>query len=196
MLTALLAFLIFIAVLLAIPISLVYRVSWRGHWQANVHLFWMFGLLHVRIPTATTPPSAKAKHTRHKPARRQKPRTRRTVNPLAAWRLHSFRRRILKFLHDLWRAIHKRDVRLQLLIGMGDPADTGRLWAVVGPVSALLGRSREVRIHFEPEFTETCFEFSSSGNIRVIPVQLLGLTLALLVSPVFWYGMRQLRRTR
>jgi hypothetical protein len=194
MLIALLAVLALLLGLLAIPVGVVYRVSWRGKFQGDIHLYWLFGLLHVRIPTAPTPSSPPHKNAKPKPSRRHKTKAKHKTNPLAAWRIRSFRQRIIKFLRDLWRAIHKRDVRLHLLIGLDDPADTGQLWALMGPLSAVLAQSRAVRIDIEPDFTESHLEFNSSGDIRVIPLQLIGLALALLLSPPFWYGLQQMRK--
>ena len=193
MLTAVLAILLVLLAWLAIPINLVYRVSWDGRFQGEAHLRWLFGFVHVRIPVAATShtPTTKQKHT--KP---HKTKSRRKSNPLAAWRLQSFRQRILKFLRDLWRAIHKRDVRLQLQIGLDDPADTGQLWAFMGPLSAILAQSRNVHIDIEPDFSDSHLEFNSSGDIRIIPLQLLALILGLLLSPPFWYGLQQMQTAR
>jgi len=192
MLTVVLAVLIVLLVLLAIPIGLDYRLSWPGGNRGEVHLVWLFGLLRVRIPVASEP-TAPAKPAHPKRVRKHKTRTKCKTNPLAAWRFKPFRQRILRFIRDLWTAVHKRDVRLQLLIGLSDPADTGQLWALMGPVSAVLTYSRDVEIDIEPDFTESTLEIRSSGYIRVIPLQLLGLSLALLLSPPFWLGLQKMR---
>jgi hypothetical protein len=194
MLTGALAFLLLIVALLAIPVTLVYQVNWHARWQGDVELQWLFGLLHVRIPVspATTPTAAK--QARPKPARRAKPKSKTKSNPLAALRQRSFRQRLMKFVRDLWQAIHKRDVSMQVQIGLDDPADTGRLWAILGPVSALLANSRNIQIDIQPDFADATLALDSSGNIRIIPVQIIALTLALLLSPPFWQGMRQMRQ--
>ena len=83
---------------------------------------------------------------------------------------------------------------MRLRIGLDDPADTGRLWALVGPVSGLLANIHEVSIEIEPEFFETIIELNSNGTIRVIPLQIIFLTAALLLSPPFWQGMQQMRK--
>lgn len=193
MLTCLLAILIVLLGLLAIPIGLDYRVNWRGKLQGEIYLSWLFGLLHVRIPTDTSASATTDQQTRAKPKRRHKTKSRRKANPLAAWRLRPFRRRLIRFVQQLWRAIHKRDLRVQLRIGLGDPADTGQLWAIMGPLSAVLAQSETVAIELEADFMDATLEFASSGRIRVIPLQLLGLTFALLLSPPFWQGVRRMR---
>lgn len=198
MLIGMLAFLLLLLVLLAIPLTLTYQVSWRQVFQGDVHLCWAFGLLRLRLPVsqdmkpASTDRRSSKEHAGKKPVR-EKPRSRKKLNPMAAIRMKSFRRRILRFLHDLWHIIKKRDVQLRLRIGLGDPADTGQLWAVVGPLSGMLFKFREVAINIEPEFMDATFEMDSSGSIRVIPLQMIFLTIGLLLSPALWQGMRQMR---
>lgn len=193
MLTLLLAILIVLLGLLAIPIGLDYQVSWRGKLQGEIYLSWLFGLLHARIPTETTVPATTDKQIPTKPKHRHKTKSRGRSRPLAAWRLRPFRLRLIRFVRELWRAIHKRDLRVQLRIGLGDPADTGQLWAIMGPLSAVLAQNKTVAFQLEADFMDSTLEFASSGRIRIIPLRLLGLTLALLLSPPFWQGVRRMR---
>jgi len=193
MLTAIFVVLLLLG-LLAIPIDLVYRVNWQGKLQGELQLSWLFRLLRVRIPIEPSKSTQTTGQTRSKPHRRHKTRSKFRTNPLAAWRHRSFRRRIIRFVQDLWQAIHKRDMYLQLQIGLDDPADTGHLWAIMGPLSAVLAHSQTVHIDIEPDFSDSHFEFNSNGDIRIIPLQLLALLLALLLSPPFWSGMQQMRK--
>ena len=112
---------------------------------------------------------------------------------MVALRQSAFRRRLFRFIGDIWHAIHKQHVVLRMRIGLGDPADTGQLWAVVGPLSGMLATVQEAMIEIEPEFIDTVFELDSSGNIRIIPLQLLSIVLGLLLSPAFWRGVNQMR---
>ena len=96
-------------------------------------------------------------------------------------------------MRDIWRAVHKQNLVLRVRIGLGDPADTGRLWALVGPVSGMLATARDASIEIEPEFIDAVFELDSSGNIRVLPLQMVYLMFGLLISPSFWHGFRHLR---
>jgi hypothetical protein len=190
-LTLVLAVLLTLLGLLAIPLGLNYRVNWRGRLRGDIQLRWLFGLLRISIPTesspAGSPPPAGTRRHRQAKARRR-------TNPLAVWGQRRFRQRLLRFARDLWQAIHKRDLCVQLRIGLDDPADTGRLWAIMGPLSAFASCSPAIEIDIEPDFMQSTLEFSSSGQIRIIPLQLLGLALGLLLSPAFWQGMLQFKR--
>jgi len=176
--------------LLAVPVVMSYRLSWRQSLRGQLRLQWLFGLVRFSIPLQR----AEGDHGAA-PAKRQ-PRGKaagRQSNPIAALRQADFRQRCLRFAREVWHAIHKTDLRLRLRIGLGDPADTGRLWAIVGPVSGYLGGYRHAAIEIEPEFIDAVFELDSSGSIRVIPLQLIYLTLALLLSPAIWRGVRTMR---
>jgi hypothetical protein len=193
MLIAMSVLLLFLA-LLAIPINLVYQVSWREQLHIKVQLGWLFGLVSFQLPSSQAKKSPAGTEKQVKRTQRKNVKTGGKSNPLAALRLRSFRQRVIKFVRDLWLAIHKRDVYVRIRLGLADPADTGRLWSVVGPVSALLANNQAVQLDIQPEFTDTILELDSGGNIRLVPLQILALLLGLCLSPPFWQGMRQMRK--
>lgn len=105
----------------------------------------------------------------------------------------SFRRRIIKYVSDMWHAIQKKNIRLHMRLGLGDPAETGQLWAILGPVLGVLVNTQEASLEVEPEFIDVVFELEGSGSIRIIPLQLLYLTSAMLLSPTVWQVIRKAR---
>ncbi|MDH3421220.1 MAG: DUF2953 domain-containing protein, partial [Gammaproteobacteria bacterium] len=111
----------------------------------------------------------------------------------AAIRSKAFRRRIIRFVSDLWHAIDKKNIGVRIRIGLGDPPDTGQLWAIVGPIAAALASAHEASIKVEPEFLGATLEMDSSGSIRLIPLRIIYLTIALLLSPTVWQGLSRMR---
>ena len=190
MLTGVVVFLLLLTALLAIPITLTYRVTWPGIIRNETHLQWAFGLVRVRLPADA--PSLEDNRAKQKigDSARSSANAR---NILAAIRQDRFRHRIIRFLGDVWRAVHKKNVSLRLRVGLGDPADTGQLWAVFGPLAGMLTNIRDASVRIEPEFFDSALELDSSGSIRLVPLQILYLGLALLLSPSIWQGIRQLR---
>ena len=179
--------------LLSIPLSLTYQFSWRQRLRGEASLQWLFGLVRVRLaptrkPAANSRRAGAAGGSTLKSARSK-------LDPLAALRQKAFRRRMLRFARQCWRAFRKRDLHLRIRIGLGDPADTGRIWALFGPLSGLLANVEGASIELEAEFADAVFEVDSGGRLSVIPLQLFGLLLGLLLSPPFWRGMRGMRRT-
>ncbi len=192
MLTWAAALLLVTIAVLAIPVTVQFHVSRHQVLEQDVRLYWAFGLVSVPIPLAKS-------NSKPAPRKKTEPRIDRSIaskrkkrDVVGALRQRRFRRRILRFVGDLWHAIQKRDLRLGLRIGLGDPAETGRLWAVVGPIAGMLAAVREMSISIEPEFYDATFELDTSGSLRLIPVQVIYLTLALVLSPAFWQGMRRL----
>ena len=78
-------------------------------------------------------------------------------------------------------------------LGLDDPADTGLLWGVIGPVAALLGAAERISVRVEPDFAAETIDVDSSGQIRLIPLRPLVLTAMLGCSPAIWRGLRHMR---
>ena len=193
MLTGAAVFLLFLVALLAVPMTLRFQVSWRESLRDDVRLQWAFGLLRVRIPLSPAKkPAAEDEEDREESdGSARRPRKKR--NFFAAFRVAKFRQRLFRFLGDFWRAVQKNDLNFRLRLGLGDPAETGQLWAVVGPLAGMLAGVRNASIAIEPEFSDATFELDTSGSIRVVPLQMIYLILGLLLSPSVWQGMRRMR---
>ena len=193
MITGLFAFLLLLLALLAIPVTLMFQVSWQQALQSDIKLIWLFGLVRIQLPSSQAKTTPKKDST--KPAKtghvKRSPRKKRNV--FAAVRQKAFRQRIFRYIRDFWRAIQKNKLNLRVRVGLGDPADTGQLWAFVGPIAGLLTTIQHTTISIEPEFFDATFELDSNGNIRIIPLQLLYITAALLLSPPIWQGIKQMR---
>jgi hypothetical protein len=180
--------------LLALPVTMIFQISRRQVFQGQITLKWAFGLIGGHFPLfEAKPPSADGSR-----ARQIKTRTQRHASggssPLALIRNRSFRQRIFRFVSDVWRALEKSNLTLRIRLGLGDPADTGQLWAFVGPVAGILANVEEASLEIEPDFMDEVFELDSSGTIRFIPLHMLFLALTLLLSPTVWQGIRKMQR--
>jgi hypothetical protein len=178
-LTVGLTFVAALLLLLAVPIHVHLAVEREGAVQARARLSWLFGLVRARAyPGAAR---ARPKQAKRRPARRRSGLGTRIARRVAGGLLRAdFRARSVTFLRDVLRAVRPRNVRLSARIGLDDPADTGRLWAALGPLGALLAH-RDVRL--EPGFDEACLRFRAAAHVRLIPAQLLFLIAAFLASP-------------
>jgi len=188
-------FLSLIVILLALPVTLTYRCSWKHTLSVYLRLNWAFGLVRADVsPDLENPETGQRAASARKAGwwGRSEGSKR---NVMAAIRQASFRRRLLRFVSDLWSAIHKQDVRLWIRAGLGDPADTGRLWAVLGPLSGMFSRPGDISIAIEPDFLDATLEVDSSGTVRVVPLQIMAIALGLLVSPAMWRGFMLMRTT-
>lgn len=192
MLTGVVTFLLLFIALLAVPVTLTFKMTWQQDFQSDVSLLWLFGLVHARLPTfKTTPPSLEGKQLVQETGRLKRLPG---ENAFSVVRQKTFRRRIFRFISDCWRALQKKDVNLRVRVGLGDPADTGQLWAIVGPMAGILANVQQASIEIEPEFFDATFQVNSSGNIRLIPLQMIYLTAGLLLSPPIWQGIIKTRQ--
>jgi hypothetical protein len=195
MLTGVVTILLLIVALLAIPLTLTFRVFWQQDLKNDFELKWIFGLVHVRFPSPQLKaPSPVHEDTKQINGRFDRPTRKKKQHFFVAIWNKKFRRRILKYIRDLWHSVHKENISLHMRIGLGDPADTGQLWAIFGPMSGILASIQEASIDIQPEFLDTTFELDSSGSIRIIPLQMIFLTVALMLSPPMWQGIRQMRK--
>lgn len=176
--------------LLAVPIDLAFNLErspqTRGEVSGRINVRWLFGLLRfaVDIPEKNEPDrliqqlettvekQSKASGGKIKPERFVK-----------LLKQEKFRQRLFKFLKDLLAASHYRDLFLRLRIGVGDPAETGYLWILLGPLSVMARKLRGATVRIEPEFMDPAFELQSHGKFRFIPLEFIALTIAFALSP-------------
>jgi hypothetical protein len=177
--------------LLALPIGVAFRVEGIETFFGEITIRWMFGLVRfrVRIPDINKPPrEPKATKVRVKPDKRNgRPQV------LGLLRQAAFRRRVYRLATDLVDATHLRQLRLRLRLGLGDPADTGRLWALVGPLNAAAQNLRGADVQIEAEFMDPVFEFQADGLVLLIPLQLLILAIGFALSPASIRAWRALK---
>jgi hypothetical protein len=191
--TGVVLFIAALVALLAIPLTLTFQVSWQGAFSNDAELKWAFGLVRKRIlPAKSKPVTSKSEQPGRRTSRSRRS-TGTNLNLLNALRQKDFRGRITRFVGDVWHAAHKEDVKMRLRIGLGDPSDTGQLWAVLGPISGILGSDREVSVEIEPEFIDETLELVGNGSIRIIPLQMIYLAAALMLSPPVWRVIKQMR---
>lgn len=189
MLVTILALVAILAGMLAIPVAVDFRV--RGvPLEEEVRVVWAFGLVNVRLKGS---PGANVDVENMDVEIAGDTSAGGRSNPLAAFRQRDFRRRLLRFAKDMWRAVRKQDLRLYARLGLGDPAETGQLWALLGPLSGILNNVEDAEIEIEPDFANARFEFDGSGRIAVVPLEILGIVVSLALSPPIWRGLKAMR---
>jgi len=176
-----------VVLLLAVPVAVAFRFHGVEAFAGQVTIRWLFGLVRFRIAvpdvSKSRPRKKKEIETHATRPNAKAPKRRAGANVLAVLRQSAFRARVLRFVRDLLRAAHLHQLHLQMRVGLGDPAETGRLWALVGPLSAAARNLRAMEIRIEPEFIDPVFEFEMRGQFRLIPLQFLALAIAFVLSP-------------
>lgn len=186
MLIALLIVLMLVS-LLAIPVTLRLDLASGPVGKREVRVSWAFGLVNVQVAPGSS------QRTELSSAKKARSGKRRSGSGAARLLLRqSFRRRFYRYVCDLWHAVRKEGVYARLRIGLGDPADTGRLWSVLGPLSGVLACAADATLLLEPEFADAAFDWEGRGRITAVPLHLLVVTALFLLSPAVWRGFRQL----
>jgi len=172
-------------ILLAIPISLSLFITRKQKFEAYVSIVGLFGLFKfkTRLPGESKSKKHSTIQTKNKLKRNTKTTTKNNSQGFFLFSRPAFRQHIIKFIKRLLIATHAKDLYLRCRIGLSDPADTGRLWAVMGPLSGLLKNLQFMTIELEPEFINEGIEFESYGHFRFIPLQFIVLVLAFMLSP-------------
>jgi hypothetical protein len=182
----LIAVLLGLLALLAVPLELAFRVRGIEAFNGRVAIRWLFGMVRfsLGIPDAVRfgPRQARRK-PQPAPPRAKRRRGGGRGRVLAVIRQEQFRRRLHRLLRDLVRATRLRQLGLRMRLGLGDPADTGRPWALVGPLNAATQSLRTAKVQIEPEFIDPVLEFEAEGSLRLVPLQLLALLVAFALSP-------------
>jgi hypothetical protein len=89
----------------------------------------------------------------------------------------ALRRRVLGLMSSRLRAVlgalQWSELHLHVRLGLDDPADTGCLWAFMGPLGAGLTSLRAVELTIEPDFIEATLDIDARGRLVLVPLQLL-----------------------
>ena len=179
MLLGILALLLGLITLLSVPVDLAFRVQRQTSFRTDLTVRWMFGL--VEFPLKGRKPRgkpAKPKAKKRSRAARLLPRL------LGALRSAKFRHRLLRFCRDIIAALRLRDCGLRLRLGFDDPADTGVVWAFVGPLVALFEAREAANVDVGADFGRETLEVDAGGKVRLIPAHLAWIFLVLALSPV------------
>ena len=195
MLSGVLIFLITLTALLAIPLSVSFKLSWRQALISQITVSWLYGLIRLHFSPSEKHPPYKNIATWSRRSEGNKPHSDNKATLITRLQKKALRRRILRYMQDCWQAIRKDNFTIHGRVGLGDPADTGQLWAVMGPVTAILQNLESASIRIEPDFIDSTIEFDSSGDIRLMPLQLLYLTIGLFLSPAIWREIIFMRKT-
>lgn len=179
----LLTLLVILVALLAVPLEWTFDVQLReGYRAGESRILWLFGLVRLR---STGKLASARKEKPNDPGIPLKPRSkRRRGSPWAAISVDGFIERVMTWGARVLGTIRIHHLDVNARLGLGDAADTGRLWSVIGPLSAILALPRCARIHIEPVFPDAVLDVHSNGRVRIVPLRLIALAIGFLLSPV------------
>ena len=182
MLLGILALLLSLITLLSVPVDLAFRVRRETSFRTELTVRWMFGL--VEFPLKRRKPREKPAKPKAKKRKKRGRAAHLLPRLLGALRSAKFRRRLLRFCRDVIAALRLRDCGLRLRLGFDDPADTGVVWAFVGPLVALFEAREAANVDVGADFERETLEVEAGGKVRLIPAHLAWIVLVFAFSPV------------
>ena len=176
-----LCFVCLILLLLVVPIHIIFSLEGFPSFKRHISVYFMFGL--IRLPA----PSLFSRNIFHRRAINKESKVRRSQRQLRrviiALQSRGFFRRLLRFISDIYKAVNIRILSLHLILGLDDPADTGQLWAIIGPISNILANLYIPCLYIEPDFINETFYIEGKGEIRMVPIRILYIVTIFLLSP-------------
>lgn len=169
-----------IILLLMIPIHIIFSFQRCPSVQRRISIGLIFGLIRLPVPLRSIKNPFRQqsikKEFRVKRSQRQLHRV------FILLRSKGFLRRLLKFIYEIYKAMRIHILNLSFILGLDDPADTGMLWAFVGPISNIFANLYISNISIKPNFVAETFYVEGKGEIRIIPIRVFYIVTAFLFS--------------
>ena len=157
---------------LSMPLDLRLHIDTYGRPRFRMRLSWLFGLVNKEITKKEEKPEDKKKAVKLEQKPKEKRPGARII--LEILRVKGLLRQIKILLKDILRLPRIRAIEADLKVGLGDPADTGLLFAFIGPAAPFLGSSFRNEIKVQPSFTDDAIlEGSLCGALRLRPFQVI-----------------------
>jgi len=175
--------------LLAIPVDVVFYVERDAKFRLGATVRLLFGLVKKDIG------SKKRRPEEGEALRKERPKG--SIRPLvAALMTRGFPQKLLRLMRDSLRAVRVRELKARVRIGLGDPAETGILFAVLAPTVLFVRSVSSADVEVEPDFEEEKLEGYCRGDIRAIPIRFLRLLIPFFCSRTTLRAFRAMYRAR
>lgn len=162
---------IIIFLVLLVPIDIAFHTYVPGKPKFSLRLAWLFGLVSREI-TGREKPEEKKKVVkgRKKPGRK----INRVKNIFELLRIKGLLMQVSVLVRRIIGCFKIKELSADFKVGLGDPADTGMLFAAIGPAALLSGSTFPCQIRIEPSFqSETTFTGRLNGTVRLQPIKLV-----------------------
>jgi hypothetical protein len=147
---------------LCVPVDAVFSLDTSATPKLRTRALWLFGLV-----------SKEVGKRKAKPVEKRRKRKRPSIKTiLEILRTEGLLSQFYRLLRRVLRRLRIRKLEVNLKVGLDDPADTGLLFALIGPASLLLNYPFPNQTKVEPSFDEAVLEGYLIGVIRVWPIQL------------------------
>ena len=167
--------------LLAVPVEVVASLDVSARRPVTLRIKWLFGLVRARREVGARKPASPGTSNER---RRGRGRRRPDLTVIQ----HGIR-----LIGEILGQVNVRRARLDLSVGVDDPAATGEIVGVLAPVVAMANALPRTRVAIRPSFTGPTLEGGGEGEFRVVPIRLVPALLGFALSPEVrrWYVSRR-----
>ena len=160
---------ILVIFVLSVPFESTLSLEVYGRPRFRLKVGWFFGLVSKEVG------GGKKSEEEEKPADRKRGFDRAQLVRMAGiLRIPGLSKRVRAFLRSIVNRLKIRDFGADLRVGLGDPADTALLFAIIGPATAFLGSSQLHQIRLQPSFgDDAVLEGYSRVTVRLRPIRLV-----------------------
>lgn len=163
---------VILILVLCVPLDVAFHVDVYGRPKFRLRLSWLFGLVGKEVTKEKKKPEEKKRVVEDKQKLRKRRKGTRAIFEIL--RTRGLLRQLRGLLRDILSRLKFRELRADFRVGLGNPAETGLLFALLRPATFFLGSSRFHEIRIEPSFEDkTLFEGYSYGALRLRPIQLV-----------------------
>ena len=163
--------LVLLILFLVVPVDMALRVDVHGRPKFQFRYSWLFGLINNEVSGGKKKSTGKGKVVEG--SRKVKKKSWGIGSVFKIIRSKGLVRKIKNLLKDIFNNFKVRDLAVDFRIGLDNPADTGLLFAFIGPAVLFLNQRFPHRIVVEPSFEEAVFEGYSYGKVKMRPVRLI-----------------------
>ncbi len=159
---------VFFLLILSIPLDLALRLDVNGRTRFSLKLVWLFGLVGKELGRRKK--KVKPKKVKPKKDKEKKEGARKALKILCTKGLV---KQIKILVTDVFKSLSIRQLRADFRIGLDNPADTGLLFAVIGPTLVFFSPPDRYNINIKPSFEdEAILEGYSTGSHKAAANQI------------------------
>ena len=177
---------------LIIPVEAEFKFNNLNGDEKTVRLRALFGLLSKTVYPSDKSESHKSKEKTE--VKKEKKSGSGRTKIISVLRNGKFLRKTVHTFKKLLFSIKPDLKHLHIRLGLDDPADTGIIWGLIGPVSGILYGFTEKAVIIEPDFLDPSLGLNTRGSISIVPLEILLILLCYLLSPTviktYWFDIR------
>ena len=162
---------VLITLILSVPLDFAFQMDTHKSPKFKIRLVWLFGLVDKDLKQLRQKPKKKEKVVEDK----QKSKDR--IEASTVYQILKTKGLLKKFkrlLMDVLSCLKLNKLAANLRIGLDNPADTGLLFALIGPANLVVSSCSSHEISVQPSYDdEATLEGHLHGTVSLRPIQLV-----------------------